>query len=273
MNKLVLITGMALLLAGCGGARRSGSQPQHAIVGNGVEVWVTSSGGRLPIYPHEGALYLLGQVGQPYQICIGNRLTTPVEAVASVDGRDVVSGRLADYRRDRGYVLLSGEQVCVEGFRRSLDEVAAFRFTPREASYAAEMGDDTNVGVIGIALFDPAQAAPPAVIASGGQETAMEAPAAAARAEARVADEGEDSAIGTEYGEAVSSTAEVVEFVRLDPERPREIISFYYNDRAGLEAMGIDIGEGEPAPMKEPRPDPFPAAGASNDFAPPPPSP
>lgn len=273
MNRLVWIAGLALMLLGCGGARRSGSQPQHAIVGNGVEVWVISSGGRLPIYPHGGALYLLGQVGQAYQICIGNRLTTPLEAVISVDGRDVVSGRPADYRRDRGYVLLSGEQVCVEGFRRSLNEVAAFQLTPREASYAAQMGDDTNVGVIGIALFDPAEAAPPAIIASGVGGVPMESPSGDARAAARVADEGEDADLGTEYGEAVSSTAEIVEFVRLDPAHPREIISFYYNDRAGLEAVGIEIEDEEPAPLVQPRPDPFPASGASDDFAPPPPSP
>jgi hypothetical protein len=263
---------MALLLVGCGGARRSGSQPQYAVVGNGVEVWVTSAGGRLPLYPHEGALYLLGQVGQQYQLCIGNRLATPVEAVVSVDGRDVVSGQPADYRRDRGYVLLSGEQVCVEGFRQSLNEVAAFEFTPRENSYAARMGDDANAGVIGVALFDPAQPAPPAVIASGDDGAPVTAPPADARAHARMAEEGESADMGTAYGQPVSSAAEIVEFIRLDPEHPREIVSFYYSDRAGLEAMGIEVTEEAPAPLVQPRPDPFPAASNSNDFAPPPPS-
>jgi hypothetical protein len=43
--------------------------------------------------------------------------------------------------------------LLVEGFRRSLDEVAAFRFTDRGRSYSARRGTPQNVGVIGVAVF------------------------------------------------------------------------------------------------------------------------
>jgi len=43
--------------------------------------------------------------------------------------------------------------VVVDGFRRSLDETAAFRFSRPSSSYSARMGTPENVGVIGVAFF------------------------------------------------------------------------------------------------------------------------
>lgn len=41
-----------------------------------------------------------------------------------------------------------------DGWRTSLDEVAAFRITSPAESYAAGKGDASNVGVIGVAIFE-----------------------------------------------------------------------------------------------------------------------
>ena len=41
----------------------------------------------------------------------------------------------------------------IDGFRKSEDEVAAFRFAKVRDSYAAQRGDARNVGVIGVAFF------------------------------------------------------------------------------------------------------------------------
>jgi len=72
-------------------------------------------------------------------------LDSMLEAVATVDGLDVSSGRPGSFDR-RGYVLDPRETLRIEGFRRSMEEVAAFRFGAVSDSYAAEMGDDRNVG-------------------------------------------------------------------------------------------------------------------------------
>ena len=55
-----------------------------------------------------------------------------------------------------GYVLRPLQSLTIEGFRKSQNEVAAFRFSAPGRAYAAntEAGDVRNVGVIGAALFE-----------------------------------------------------------------------------------------------------------------------
>src|SRR2546422_280885 len=76
-----------------------------------------------------------------------------VEAVVSVDGRDVVSGNPGDYMRERGYIIPPHGSVVVDGFRQSLSRAAAFRFSRPGSSYSSRMGTPENVGVIGVAFF------------------------------------------------------------------------------------------------------------------------
>ena len=60
-----------------------------------------------------------------------NRTHQRIEAVVTVDGRDVISGQVGDYTKQRGYVIDAYDSVLIEGFRRSMNTVAAFRFTNR----------------------------------------------------------------------------------------------------------------------------------------------
>ena len=92
---------------------------------------------------------LIRRHGQPFDPGTGER----VEAVVTVDGRDVVSGELGNYKRQRGYVIEAYGSVVIEGFRQSLDQVAAFRFTDIGNSYSARRGSGQHVGVIGVAVF------------------------------------------------------------------------------------------------------------------------
>ena len=53
-----------------------------------------------------------------------------------------------------GYVIAPAGKVSVDGFRQSMDAVAAFRFGAVSESYAnRKYGNTRNVGVIGIAIF------------------------------------------------------------------------------------------------------------------------
>ncbi len=96
--------------------------------------------------------YVVGQEGHRYTILMTNRTGRRFEAVATVDGLDVISGRRGSYE-NRGYVLDPWATLEVDGFRRSEDEVAAFRFSKVDESYAAQRGQPRNVGVIGVAFF------------------------------------------------------------------------------------------------------------------------
>ncbi len=268
---------VALLWSGCGAGLHNGTPRQRQVRINSGEIWIVSKGEARPIYQLDDRFYLLGEKGAPYAICLHNRLERRLEAVVAVDGRDVISGRVADYQTDRGYVLLPDEEICIEGFRRSLDQVAAFEFSEVAQSYAALRGDARNVGVIGVALFEEVDAPPTTVsIAAPGGDVAREAPA-----KAPTAYESEDAAgavaqpleqqrsgLGTRYGDHVDSAAEIVPFVRRDAQRPQEVVALYYDDRQGLEQRGIVIDDRS----ADPSPDPFPGveANAGQEFAPPP---
>jgi len=84
---------------------------------------------------------------------VQNKSDLRLEVVLSVDGLDVLDGRKASLSK-RGYIMAPHSKVVVDGFRQSVDAVAAFRFGPVRESYAQQKyGDSRNVGVIGAAIF------------------------------------------------------------------------------------------------------------------------
>lgn len=245
-------------------------------------------GGPLPTFRQGGLRYVLGEPGNRYNIRVSNPTGERVEVVVTVDGRDAVSGQPGDYVTQRGYLIDPWGSLLVEGFRRNLDEVAAFRFTDRSQSYSALRGTPENVGVIGVAVF-PERARPPRPIwrprrpYSSDERAAPErAPApkstAAPRAEASRAappsdayrdrdfDEpaprkrkgGGPSNIGTQFGENEGSSVIEVAFQRRSPTHPAALLTLRYDDFEGLEARGIDLSSLGYAYRYEGEPEPFP---------------
>ena len=120
----------------------------------GLEALVVDERGRpLETIRISGRLYVVGQQGDRYRLRVHNHTPGSVEVVASVDGLDVMDGRRTNLEK-RGYLVEPFATLVIEGFRRNLSEVAAFRFGAVTDSYAARTGDDRNVGVIGFAFFD-----------------------------------------------------------------------------------------------------------------------
>jgi len=146
------------------GARAMSRQADYREVGGsavefapslGVSVSLNDAAGRaLPAFFAAGRTYAIGEAGERYSIVVTNRTEVDVEAVASVDGLDVLDGKNADFGK-RGYLVPAWGSVEIDGFRQSNDNVAAFRFGSVRDSYAARTGSDRNVGVIGVALFPP----------------------------------------------------------------------------------------------------------------------
>ena len=101
-----------------------------------------------------------GELGERYRIHLVNPTAARVEAVISVDGLDAIDGRPASLGK-RGYVLPAFADVTIDGWRTSMDTVAAFRFASVRDSYAARTSSDRNVGVIGVAFF---RERPPVVV-------------------------------------------------------------------------------------------------------------
>lgn len=98
--------------------------------------------------------FVIGEQGRRYSIVLRNETDYRLEAVVSVDGLDVMDGRAASLSK-RGYILRPRQRIVIDGWRRSMDVVAAFRFSSVSDSYAERKhGDSRNVGVIGVALFN-----------------------------------------------------------------------------------------------------------------------
>jgi hypothetical protein len=110
-------------------------------------------GNVLRTFRREGTTFVLGYLGERYNVRIENHGDRRVEAVLSVDGRDAVSGDAGDFVHGRGYLVPAHGSVVVDGFRQSLDQAAAFRFSHPSSSYSARRGTPENVGVIGVAFF------------------------------------------------------------------------------------------------------------------------
>lgn len=110
------------------------------------------SGSPLPSANFGNRDYVAGSDGQRYVIQIENHTGNRFEAVATVDGLDVLDGQGGSFTK-RGYLVNAWSTLEIDGFRRSQAAVAAFRFGAVKDSYAARKGSDRNVGVIGVAFF------------------------------------------------------------------------------------------------------------------------
>lgn len=110
-------------------------------------------GGFLSGFVAGGKNYVIGEAGRRYSIVVRNRTQNRLEIVVSVDGLDVIDGRPAAFSK-RGYLVDPQGELEIDGFRQSVDTVAAFRFGSVRGSYASQKhGDSRNVGVIGLAVF------------------------------------------------------------------------------------------------------------------------
>jgi len=131
-----------------------------APVPGGYESWGLRGSGVGRSYRINGDRVVVGEHGGRYEVVVRNDSGRRMEAVLSVDGLDVMTGRAASWK-NRGYIIAPHTTVRVDGFRTSGDSVAAFRFSSVASSYASlKHGDTRNVGVIGLALFTERQSAP-----------------------------------------------------------------------------------------------------------------
>jgi hypothetical protein len=234
-----------------------------------VAVISRTTGQRIPVYSHAGGLYVPGAPGERYAVYVANRTGQRVMSVVSVDGINVVTGETASPDQN-GYVLAPGQSFEINGWRKNMNEVAAFYFTQLPDSYAARTGRPNHVGVIGIAAFRewqrPRPAPQPIAPLSRREANAAESHAQADAAGAAAANTPEgasaqeaararverEAKIGTGHGERERSEVVHTSFRRASP-HPAQTLTIYYDTHANLIARGII-----PAPTPVGVPNPFP---------------
>lgn len=150
----------ARALAGVAGFQRTAPQA-FPVAGGAIQVGLRGEDGRfLSGFTAESNRFVVGEAGRRYSIVLRNLTDNRFECVVSVDGLDVIDGQAAAFAK-RGYILQPQGELEIDGFRQSMDEVAAFRFGAVQSSYAGQKhGDTRNVGVIGVALFHERGATP-----------------------------------------------------------------------------------------------------------------
>lgn len=259
-----------LALLGC-------TQPTLAARLVDVSIVNRSTGERLTPVRHEGKLYVAGTPGERYAIELKSRQGERVLTVLSVDGVNVLTGQTAALLQS-GYVIDRWQSYAINGWRKSMDDVAQFVFTALPDSYAARTGRPGNVGVIGVAVYRekavpsqpialaPQPASPwrgesraqagdeatPAPLAKKAENAASNE-RSADRQESLANGESQAMKLGTGHGQREHSPTRYTEFVR-QSDTPDEIVTIYYDSRANLIARGI---------IRSPRfaaPSPFPGS-------------
>jgi hypothetical protein len=266
------LVSLALLLPGSSEGRIWWSGKPHT---SSYEVEIVVDGSARPEYYHRGHTYIEGRRGDRYVIRVHNRTWRRVEAVISVDGRDVIDGKSSSLSK-RGYVIPPHSYIDVDGFRLSMHDVAAFRFTDVPDSYAARMGTPWNVGIIGVAIFPERvyrprpRPRPPYVV---GESKRKGAPGDWDQAEDRATAGSAEAAprsrnLGTQFGERRASYVSETRFVRQNWSSPAARLSLRYDDREGLCNLGIGAFCYHPHP---PWPPPYEPEPPPHEFAEPPP--
>jgi uncharacterized protein YceK len=248
MRKLLALLALSIL-SGCASVADAGRLAE-------VEIVSRASGQKLETWRHGGRLYVAGTPGERYAVRLVNRSGGRLLTVLSVDGVNVVSGETAAARQS-GYVLGPWQSAEIRGWRKSLDDVAAFYFTALPDSYAARTGRPDNVGVIGVAVFREFVEPRPEPMMSGA--LSKQAPAAPRAAESAAGDAaGESRArreaerLGTGHGERLNDPTRYTDFRRAG-EAPAEVLTIHYDSRENLLARGII-----PRAPRHGHPQPFP---------------
>lgn len=216
-----------------------------------ISIYDRTTGRTLPVYWQEGRAYVVGKPGNEYQIVARNRRGEDLLAVVSVDAVNVLTGHTASPEQG-GYVLGPRSRTDIKGWRKNLNETAAFYFTSLGDSYAGRTDRPEDVGVIGVALFERAQRYEAPV---GPQD-----PWGPKRKEGQATQPGEPRAksfgvpgepLGTGHGVIEQSRARATDFERAS-DNPLETIVIYYDSYRNLVAQGVigsSYGQRQPQPF------------------------
>lgn len=248
-----------------------------------IEFDVLVHGSPVREYPYtDGKTYIWGQRESKFVLRVRNHSARRILAVPTVDGLSVMDGKKGSVDSG-GYVVAGYSALEIPGWRLHDEGVARFVFTGPGESYAGQIDTPVNVGVIGCAIFEEKVTPvlytyphprrepwyPKKTIRSGSDtpsggrdllgsdEVRSFGGETVNKGLADVKEQSSDRAtgnLGTGFGEYTSHRVQQVRFDRLT-ESPVCVFTIYYDDRAGLEARGINLrGVAEIA-----APNPFPA--------------
>src|SRR5438045_9513653 len=108
----------------------SAALPSHALTDRSgpYEFQVLVDGAPARTFRHDGESFVLGHLGERYTLRVVNHTGRRIEAVVSVDGRDVIDGKPGDWGGKGSYLVPAWGSVEIDGWRLSRQAAAALRF-------------------------------------------------------------------------------------------------------------------------------------------------
>lgn len=200
-----------------------------------------TAGIELPVHWKDGQAWVEGRPGNEYQVRVRSTAGEDLLAVVSVDGINVLSGETANPSQG-GYVLGPWRSMDIAGWRKSLQDTAAFYFTSLPDSYAGRTGRPAHVGVIGVALFRRKPEPPAAFEPQPFAKDEARAPSAGASREENSVSRAKRVApaapLATGHGRIEHNPARWTSFERATS-GPVETLTIRYDSRRNLVAMGV----------------------------------
>lgn len=243
--------------------------PEPAVAENGFSVEVVVNGRPLAEYAARGRRYVEALENAEYELRIHNPSGSRVAVALAVDGLNSIDARHTTAWDAHKWVIGPYGTIHVRGWQMSSENARRFYFTTERDSYAAKLGQASNLGLITAMFFrerrpitimpvtpserrppykeedrirDPRSAPEPGTT---GESSRVESGRDAAKS-ARPYPPPDDESAATGIGRSVRND---VQWIKMDLDsRPAGEITIRYEYRASLVRLGI-------IPRDYPRPD------------------
>ena len=215
--------------------------------GAGFDVSVLVDGKPVPEYAGRGRIYIEALKGKEFTIRLSNPTSERVAVALSVDGRNVVDAKHTTEFAASKWVLNPGQVADIPGWQVSGETARKFFFTETSSSYAAWLGDTSNVGTIEAVFFREKRLdAATRLKDEANAERRPDAPAAAGApmASARQKAQAPDDYAATGIGDRTRFPVQWVAFEE-DP-TPAARIAIRYEYRPQLVRLGVFPREDDP---------------------------
>jgi hypothetical protein len=276
MKRMMLVTGLAMavvalmglaLKVGSRNAQATGevnfepidSYPESVVAANGFSVEVLVDGRPLAEYAARGRRYIEALENAEYEVRVHNPTGSRVAVALAVDGLNSIDARHTSAWDGHKWVIEPYGTIHVRGWQMSGESARRFYFTTERDSYAAKLGQPSNVGLITAVFFRERR--PVTIMPVTPRPTYSEGRASDERSAPRTGSAGEpgmqnksggdatrqsnaqsypppdDESAATGIGRSVRND---VQWIKLDLDsRPAGEITIRYEYRASLVRLGI----------------------------------
>ncbi len=153
---IALIVGSASIFSNSRSAPAPSEVPTSAepvVADQRFEVQILVDGVPLGEYYARGKTYVEAIEGAEYEVRIRNPLPCRVAVALSVDGLNTIDARRTTAWNASKWVIEPYGTINITGWQMSSERARRFYFTSERDSYAAKLGQASNLGVVSAAFF------------------------------------------------------------------------------------------------------------------------